>query len=128
MNIQTKLFNWPDQGNHVIIMGRGTLGVPGLKKILDEIATAATAHANCKVLVDLVDAACGLDSKEIDRLLREHLPEPWPRECKTALVSPTSSEEYARLAALRCSLMDHGLRIEVFQDSRAAVEWLADAT
>ena len=128
MNIQTKLFSWPTKGNHVIMIARGALDAPGLEQILGEVAAAALPHLNCKVLIDLMDATCKVEPKEIDPLLREPRPDLWPRECKTALVSSPAPDEYTRLSAVSGSLEARGFRIGIFRDSKAAVEWLADGS
>ena len=124
MHIKIKLFGWPE-GNYMIMIAQGILNARGLEQILSKVAAAALAHANCKVLVDLVDATCTIAPAEIDGLFAE-LPDLYPAQSKIALVSPLDNAHYTSVSIVSRSLATHGLRIAVFRDSKAAVDWLAD--
>ena len=124
MQIQTKLFSWPDKGNHVIMIARGVLDARGLEQIPGEVAAVAIPHLDCKVLIDLVDADCKVEL--IDALLHESRPDLWPRQCRTALVSSFKDEQHSRLQAVSTTLASGGFRIAVFRNSKSAVDWLTN--
>ena len=128
MQIQTKLLSGPDKENQVLMVAQGVLNTRGLEHILREISAAAIRHLNCKVLIDLVDADCRIERKEIDGLFHEPRPDLWPKECKTALVSSLEHEQYRRLSVVSTTLVRHGFRIAVFRDAKAAVGWLTDGS
>jgi hypothetical protein len=129
MKIQTKLFNWPDKGNHIILIARGVLDAHGLEQILMEVSAVATPQLHCKILIDLTDAQCQVAHREIDPFLREPRPDLWLlKECKTALVSSRDEDEYKRLSVVSTLLTDRGFRVATFRDSKAAVVWLADGS
>lgn len=126
MQIHTKVFGWPDKGDHVLMVARGVLDARGLGQILGDIAAMAIRHVNCKALIDLIDADCKVELEEIDRLLHEPRPDLWPTERKIALVSSSEQHQYARLCLVRTSLVRHGFRVALFRNAKAAVDWLAD--
>jgi hypothetical protein len=129
MKIQTKLFSWPEKGNHIILIAQGVLDARGLEQILAEVGAVAIPQLHCKVLIDLTNAHCTVARGEIDQLLREPRPDLWLlRECKTALVCSRENDQYNRLSVVSASLEGHGFRMAVFRDSKAAVVWLADGT
>ena len=125
MQIQTKLFSWPDKGNHILMVARGLLDARGLRQVLNEVSVMAIQHLNCKVLIDFIDADCNVDPREIERLFYEPRPDLWPREYKIALVSSPRHDQYSRLLLVHTSLVSHGFRIAAFRDAKAAVDWLA---
>ena len=125
MHIKDKLFGWPE-GNYMIMIARGTLNGRGLEQILIKVSAATLARANCKVLIDLMDATCTIAPAEIDRLFSELRPDLYPAQSRIALVSPLDDDHHVSLSDVSTCLAKHGFRIEVFRDSKAAVDWLAD--
>jgi hypothetical protein len=125
MQIQAKVFNHPDGGNHVIMIARGVLDTPGLIQMIGEVAAVSIVRPNCKILIDLVDSECTLSPKEIHNLLAGSKPGFWPVQSKVAFVSPLKDEEYVRLTDLSIVLASSGFRVAVFQGAKAAVDWLA---
>lgn len=124
MQLQTKLLTGADQRTYVLMIARGVLDAHGLQQILTKIAAEAMRHVDCRVLVDLIEADCNLEVLEIDRLFQEEAADPWPRDCKTALVFPLADDPDDRLSLVAASLVHHGLRLAVFRDARTAFEWL----
>ena len=125
MHIKIKQFSWPE-GNYMIIIARGILNAGVLEQILSKVAAAILAHANCKVLIDLMDTTCAIAPAEIDRLFAELRPDLYPAQSKIALVSPLDDDHHVSLSDVSTCLAKHGFRIEVCRDSKAAVDWLAD--
>jgi hypothetical protein len=126
MQIQTKVFSWPDQEDHVFLIARGLLNAAGLEQILNEIAITATQYFHCKVLVDLIDTECQLKVGVIDTLLQQPGPDLSPKTCIIALVAPPEDDSYNQLSDVSASLADRGFSIAVFRNTKSAVEWLAN--
>jgi hypothetical protein len=125
MHIQIKQFNWAE-GNYMIIIAQGILNVRSLEQILIKVAAASLARAHCKVLIDFVDASCTIVPTQIDRLFSRRWPGLYPSPSKIALVSPSDDNHHASVSDVSTCLGKHGLRVAVFRDSKAAVDWLAD--
>lgn len=125
MHIKDKLFGWPE-GNYMIMIARGTLNGRGLEQILIRASAATLARANCKILIDLMDATCKIAPAEIDRVFSELRPDLYPAQSKIALVSALDDDHHASLSDLSTCLAKYGFHIAVFRDSKAAVDWLAD--
>jgi hypothetical protein len=126
MRIQTKLFDWPDTGDHVIIIGQGVLDACGFLQIIGEAAAVVTPRHNCKVLIDLLDSECKLDPTEVDNLLTGSRPNFGRLPSKMAFVSSGNDEEYVCLSdVVSTTLTAGGLKFAVFRDANAAVNWLA---
>jgi hypothetical protein len=128
MQIQTKLFRWPDKGNHVIVIVRGLIGSGGLEWIFDEVASATRFLPDSKVLIDLIDATSKLAPTEIGVFVNSLNLDSWSHSPKIALVSPPAIEQYDQLATLSACLSSRGLQIAVFYDSKLAIDWLSDKT
>lgn len=126
MDFQVKLFNWPDRGNHLIMIARGVMDIRGFEQIFTEILTETQALHECKVVVDLQDTACNLDSADIQAFVDGVQPDLWPSYNKVAIVSPKELEQHDQLATLTSGLAKRGLKVAVFHDSKRAVTWLAD--
>jgi hypothetical protein len=124
MRIQMKQLNWPE-GNYMIVIARGILSAGGLEQILTKITAASLAHADCKILIDLIEATCTIAPGEINRLLSELRPDLYPTRNKVALVYPLDDDHHANLSDVSTCLATYGFRIAVFRDSKAAVDWLA---
>ena len=125
MHIQIKQFSWPE-GNYMIIVARGILNARALEQILIKVTAASVAHANCKVLIDFVEALCTVVPADIDSLFSELRLDLYPSQSKIALVSALDNNHHASLSDVSACLAKHRLRVAVFRDSKAAVNWLAD--
>lgn len=126
MRIQTKSFNWPGRGNHVVMIAQGIMNTAALMQMIGEVAALGISRRNCKALIDCIDSECTVDLTKIQTLLTECAPGFLPLQIKMALVSSLKYEEYTRLSDVSTVLVANGLRVAVFQDAKAAVKWLAD--
>jgi hypothetical protein len=124
MRIQIKQLIW-SEGNYMIMIAQGILNAGGLEQILSKVAAATLAHANCKVLIDLIEATCRIAPAEIDQVLSELRPDLYPAGNRIALVSPLDDDHHTNLSDVSTCLAKYGFRIAVFRDSKAAVDWLA---
>jgi hypothetical protein len=127
MEIQTKVFNVPDQENHVLMLARGVLDARGVEQILNEAAVMVFRQPNCNLLIDLIDAECKIDFDEIERLFPPDRQDVWPRNCKIALVSSPRQDDFNQLATLNTFLSTSGRRTAVFRDAKSALAWLAES-
>ena len=109
----------------MIMIAQGILNAGGLEQILSKVAAATLGHANCKVLIDLIEATCRIAPAEIDQLLSELRPDLYPAGNRIALVSPLDDDDHANLSDVSTCLAKYGFRIAVFRDSKDAVDWLA---
>jgi hypothetical protein len=125
MNFQVKLFNWQDQGKHVVVLARGCMERAGFRKLFDEIENATRGLNRCKVLVDLSDGTYAIDTLEIEGLVAELPLDRWARANKIAFVSAPGSADYHRLYFLRIGLVGRGLSAAVFHNPKIAIDWLA---
>jgi len=126
MDFQIKLLQLQDRGNYLIALTRGSLNVEGFEQLFRQIKDATPALLHCKILVDLADAACRLDSTEIARLVSE-LSDFWLGENRVALISPPDIGQYDRLSDLRAGLSNRGFKVGVFVETKAAADWLAES-
>jgi len=125
MNFQVKVFNWQDQGNHVVVLARGSMERACFRKLFDEIEKATQGLKQCKVLVDLSDSTYEVDSLEIQSLVAELPLDRWAPANRIAFVSALTSADYPRLYFLRTGLVGRGLSAAVFHDPKFAIDWLA---
>lgn len=125
MNFQLKLFNWQDQGNHLIVLARGCLERTSFRKLFDEIVIATQGLSQCKVLVDLSDSTYAIDSAEIEGILADLPLDRWGPANRIAFVSAPERADYYRLYFLRTGLVSLGLTAGVFHNSKLAIDWLA---
>jgi hypothetical protein len=125
MDFQVKLFNWQDKGNHLIILARGAMDRAAFRQLFDEIETATQALSECKVIVDLSDSTYEFDGTEIEALVAGLPLDRWPEGNKIAFVSALGIPDYNRLYFLRNQLVARGLMVEVFRNSKVAIDWLA---
>jgi hypothetical protein len=125
MKFQAKLFNWPEKGNHVIVIASGGLDAKGWGEMFHKIGDMTRSLADCKVLVELVDSTCKLQPAEIETWVTAFKPNSWPSGNKTVLVSPSETEQYIRWLLLSDQLAERGLNVAVFYEIRAAIDWLA---
>lgn len=125
MNFQLKLFNWQDQGNHLIVLARGCMEKTSFRKLFDEIVIATQGLTQCKVLIDLSDSTYAIDSVEIEGLVADLPLDRWGPANRIAFVSASERADYYRLYFLRTGLVAHGVTAGVFYDSKIAIDWLA---
>jgi hypothetical protein len=125
MDFQVKLFNWQDQGNHLIVLARGVVDTEAFRLLFDEIEAATQHLSQCKVLVDLSDSACQIECAQIQGLVARLPLARWPQNNKLAFVSASDVADYHRLFFLRTELALHHLAVGVFRDSKIAIDWLA---
>jgi hypothetical protein len=125
MDFQVKLFNWQDQGNHLIVLARGVVDTEAFRLLFDEIEAATQHLSQCKVLVDLSDSACQIECAQIQGLVARLPLARWPQNNKLAFVSASDIADYHRLFFLRTELALHHLAVGVFRDSKIAIDWLA---
>src|SRR4051812_20912827 len=125
MDFQVKLFNWQDQGNHLIILARGVLDGAAFKLLFDQIQAATQHLRECKVLVDLSDSSCQIESAETQGLVARLPLDCWRRNNKLAFVSSSDIVDYHRLFFLRTELATQSLTVGLFRDSKLAIDWLA---
>jgi hypothetical protein len=128
MDFQVKLFNWQDQGNHLIILARGIMDTRAFRLLFDEIEAATQHLRECKVLVDLSDSAYHLDGADIQTLVARLSLNHLNRDNKIAFVSAPEIAEYHRLFFLRTELAARHLVVGVFRNSKVAIDWLAGVT
>jgi hypothetical protein len=125
MDFQVKLFNWQDQGNHLIVLARGVMDTEAFRLLFDEIEAATGQLSECKVLVDLSDSTYRIECAEIQGLVSRLRLDRWPGNQKIAFVSAAELSDYHRLYYLRTELAAHRLPVGVFRNSQIAIEWLA---
>jgi hypothetical protein len=127
MDLQIKLFRGFDRGNNVIIITRGTVDIEGFREIFRNVVNTTRSLLDCKVLIDLQEATCQLEPGDICAFADNLRPEYWPPTNRVALVSESDPQDYRQLCVLSTLLSNRAIRNAVFQDTRAAVSWLADA-
>ena len=125
MDFQIKLFSWPERGNHLIMITRGLLDMEALEQIFQEVTTVTRALLDCKVVIDLQDAVCTLETTDIQAFVNGRKVDGWSSH-KVAMLSPHEIEQYDQLFMLTSGLSKLGFKIAVFYDSKAAVSWLAE--
>ena len=125
MDFQVKLFNWQDQGNHLIVLARGVMDTEAFGLLFGEIEAATGQLSECKVLVDLSDSTYRIECAEIQGLIARLPLARWPQSNKLAFVSAPDIADYHRLFFLRTELAAHHLTVGVFRDSKIAIDWLA---
>ena len=132
MDFQIKLLQLQDRGNYIIALTRGSLNVEGFEQLFRQIKDASPALLHCKILVDLAEVVCHLDSAEISRLVNG-LSDFWFGENRVALISPSVAlispsdvGQYDRLSNLRAGLSNRGFKVGVFVETKAAADWLAE--
>jgi hypothetical protein len=126
MDFQIKLFSLPDKGDYLIVITRGLLDKAALEQIFKEVATVTRPLRDCKVIIDLQDAACDFKLDDIQTLTNGLKLERWPATNKVAIVSPRDSERRAQLRMLVRDLASLNLKIALFTDSKSGVTWLTE--
>jgi hypothetical protein len=126
MDFQIKLFSWPDKGDHLIMIARGLLDRAALEQIFQEVTTVTQPLQDCKVIIDLQDAACHLKTADIQTFVSGLKLDGWPATNKVAMVSPRDSEQHDQLLMLTRDLAKVNFKMAVFTDSKSAVNWLTE--
>jgi hypothetical protein len=126
MDLQIKVFRWPNQANHVIMLARGTIDVEGFQQIFDKVAEISGPLLDCKILIDLLDAKCRLETPDIDKFFSGLSSNRLSHTSKVALVSARANKEYDHLTAISASLAKQGLKVALFENSDVAASWLVD--
>ncbi|HET8564098.1 MAG TPA: hypothetical protein VFM35_09530, partial [Candidatus Binatia bacterium] len=116
MDLQIKVFRWPDTGNYVIVITHGRVDIEGFKEIFRKVAPLTESLRDYKVVIDLQDATCRLEPADIHGFVTTLSPDLWPNN-KVALVSAPESEQYDQLFVLSTCLSDRGFKIAVFYDT-----------
>jgi hypothetical protein len=127
MNYQIKLFHWPERGDHIIMVVRGFVQIEGFKQMFRKVGEMTELLSDCKVLIDLVDANCGLDPAAIQAFVSEFTPDQWPPNSKIALVSTPQMQQHNQILLLAASLSKRAYKVAAFYDSKSAVSWLTDS-
>jgi hypothetical protein len=125
VDLQVKLFNLQDQGNHLIVLARGAMDKTAFAEMFDEVKKATQSLQECKVMVDLSDSTYEFNSGEIEAFVGELPLDDWPRGNKVAFVSASEGAEFYRLYLLRVAFVAQGLTMGVFRDAQTAIDWLA---
>jgi hypothetical protein len=123
MDLQIKVFRWPNQANHVIMLARGTIDIEGFKQIFCKVAEIGGPLLDCKILIDLLDAKCAIEARDIDRFFNETHSDRLSNGGKVALVAARANNHLATISA---SLSKQGFKAAVFEDSDVAADWLVD--
>jgi hypothetical protein len=126
MDFQIKLFSWPDKGDHLIMIARGLLDRAALEQVFHEVAMVTQPLQECKVIIDLQDAACDLKTADIQNFASGLKLDRWPATNKVAMVSPQDTEQYGQLLMLTRDLAKVDFKMAVFTDSKSAVNWLTE--
>jgi hypothetical protein len=128
MDLQIKIFRWPNQANHVIMLARGTIDVEGFKQIFGRVAEISGPLLDCKILIDLLDAKCRLEAGDIDKFFNGLSSNRLSHTSKVALVSARANadKEYDHLTTISASLAKQGLKVALFENSDVAASWLVD--
>jgi len=105
---------------------RGVIDIKGFEQIFREVVTATQPLRDCKIVIDLQDTTCNLESADIQAFVDGAQPDLWSSTNKVAIVAPREIDQYDRLFALSSDLAKRGLRIAVFYESKPAVTWLAE--
>lgn len=125
MGFQNKLIHLSDRETYLIIIGRGVINIYDLKDLFHEIDLLAASMPGRKVLIDLGEATCSLNSHDIDAFLAGLNRNPWSDDTIVALVVRENLGTYPWLPKMRSWLLERGLRFAVFADSNVAAHWLS---
>ena len=123
MELNMKLLQSPE-GNHLIIIARGPIGVEALEQILRRAAETTQPLLNCKVLIDFEAANVRLKASDVPALVDGFGIDAWSHDIKIALVSPPEIDKSVQLGVLSDLLCCQGLRVALFDNARGAVNWL----
>ena len=125
MNFQLKLFPWPDPGPHVIALGKGTMDRGSITQVFRDVAEMTATLAQGKILIDLVDAVCRLESRDINELINEAEWDRWSANFRIAIVTARDAEQSDCLINFCTLLSNRGIEIAIFRSLKRAADWLA---
>jgi hypothetical protein len=122
MNLEIKLLQLPERGNHLIVIIGGIID-PVMEQIFREVTEKIQSLLDCKVLIDLDAADLRFEPADLQVVcaLAAALGH---RSIKIALVSSPGTDA-DRLDLLRDSLCRAGLTAALFDDLKSAVTWLS---
>jgi hypothetical protein len=126
MDLQIKVFRWPNQANHVIMLARGTLDLEGFKQMFSQLSEMSGPLVDCKILIDLLDARCKLGAGDIDKVLSGLNSDRLSQGSKIALIFSRVNKDYDALSTISASLSKRGFKAAVFENSDVAADWLVD--
>lgn len=126
MDLQIKVFRWPNQANHVIMLARGTIDLEGFKQMFWKVSEMSGPLVDCKILIDLLDAKCKLGVGDIDKFFRGLSSDRLSQSSKIALILSRVNNHYDSLSTIRASLSKQGFKVAVFENSDVAADWLVD--
>jgi hypothetical protein len=126
MDLQIKVFRWPNQANHIIMLAHGTIDADGFRQIFRKVTEMSAPLLDCKILVDLLSAKCTIEAADIEKFFSEVEWEYLSHNNKLALVFARANKQYDHVSALSASLLKQGVKIAVFDDSDVAAEWLVN--
>ena len=126
MTYQLKLLNWPDTGNHLIAISRGSMNQSDFRDLFAQIVDVTQPIENCKVLIDLEETSFAIGAAEFPMLVDELKAELRPEKIKIAMVAGAAEREYDQLVVLSTYLSTLGLKVSVFFATNAAISWLAE--
>ena len=126
MDLQIKIFRWPNQANHVIMLARGTIDLEGFKQMFGKVADMSQPLRDCKILIDLLDAKCRLEAGDIDQFFSGLDSVPLSHGSKVALIFGRVNKRYDSVCTISSSLSKQGVKVAVFENSDVAADWLVD--
>jgi hypothetical protein len=127
MDLQIKVFRWPNHANHIIMFARGTVDIDGFTEIFRKLTEMSVSLHDCKILIDLLSAKCALETADVDAVF-ERLPwEHFSRNSRVAMVFARANKQYGRVAEISATLSKRGFKVAVFEDSELAANWLVNA-
>jgi len=125
MNLEIKLLQLPERGNHLIVIAGGILDSAELEQIFRQVEEKTQSLLDCKVLIDLDAADLRFVTADLQVVFHALAAGLSHRSIKIALVSSPKIDESDRLDALRASLSSAGLKVALFDDAKSAVAWLS---
>jgi hypothetical protein len=127
MDLQIKIFRWPNHANHIIMLARGTVDIDGFTEIFRKLTDMSASLRDCKILIDLLSAKCALETADVDAFFERLSWEHFSRNSRVALVFARANKQYGRVAEISATLSNQGFKVAVFEDSELAADWLVNA-
>jgi len=126
IDLQIKVFRWPNQTNHLIMLARGTMDLEGFKQMFSKVVDMRKPLTDCKVLIDLLDVKCKLEAGDIDKFFSGIASVPLSKGSKIALIFARVNTQYDCVSTISASLSKQGIKVAVFDNSDVAADWLVD--
>lgn len=108
------------------MLARGTINLEGFTQIFCKVAEISGPLHNCKILIDLLDAKCKLETGDVDRFFSGLGSARLSDGSKIALICARANKQYDCLCTISASLSKQGFKVAVFEDSNVAAGWLVD--